>query len=218
MDKLLRQLLRGELPSAQLPATLELGSLRQDLDRLWDLTVEGDCEWGACIVLSGDQLRRGHPPVRGDKFYVIPECRVDQHDFYVGFVHTHRLDAESGGPLLGFSIMDFRCTLYDGDNLSLVRSGEELYALVRTTDCTMPPGTHLPLHERWEWQQRYEEAIALARSERAEKSESDALQRRLWMVNRALCEHLGFAFYRGRQASPLNLIYRPLPEGRENHE
>lgn len=111
---------------------------------------------------------------------------------------------------------DSRATLADGDHLSLVCDGPEVFALVRTLYRTQPP--RVPDDTEFaRWNKFYDDAMAQAR--RAMTSDpavrrrgSDALNRALWQANQQMCQLLGFAFYRGLWGQPLVCMFRPKEE------
>jgi hypothetical protein len=102
---------------------------------------------------------------------------------------------------MGFSARDYRGTLADGDNLALVTNGEEVFALVRTADCTAPR-QRVNHSELASWEMRYDHAVSRGRS-------TGRLDEELWKVNLEICERLGYAFYRGMWGEPLLRVYRP---------
>jgi hypothetical protein len=152
-------------------------------------------------------------PARGRGDGVDPICRPADHPSYVGFAHTHLPDSSTGEPYLGFSDRDYRATLADGDNLALVTNGPEVFALVRTADCTVPL-QEVDDSEFEGWTELYDEVMGKAQQEMRLAATSrtrgtDALNRALWQVNRELCQRLGFAFYRGLWGAGLRLLFQP---------
>ncbi|RMG21261.1 MAG: hypothetical protein D6732_27475, partial [Methanobacteriota archaeon] len=128
-------LFRGGLKSRQLPEELHLWDLRDPLRdlraRSLGVSMEEQTEWGGCIVLQKDRLYMNpHHFSKGWENGVKPICLPENHKDYVGFAHIHLPDEASGRPYLGFSARDFRASLADGDNLSLVCNGLEVFALV----------------------------------------------------------------------------------------
>lgn len=216
MDRILRRLVQGLLPSSQLPQTIDVWDLEEGLadlrSRSLEVTRKQQVEWGGCIVLVEDHLRLLHP-VCGRKDGVDPKCKPVDHDNYVGFAHTHLPDATSGKPYIGFSERDFRGTLADGDNLALVCNGADVFALVRTADRTQ--SCRIPQDKEFKsWEQLYDNLILQARQMMKSDPEvrrrgSDVLNRVLWQANRQMCQNLGFAFYRGLWGQPLIRLYRP---------
>ena len=59
-----------------------------------------------------------------------PKCRAWEHKDHLGFFHTHWYLNET--EQIGFSHLDFAGVLEDGECLSIVRSGEQVFALLRT--------------------------------------------------------------------------------------
>ena len=218
LDPALRRLLTGQLTSTQLPSILDLGVLTDGLDdlcaRSLGVSIGEHVEWGACIVMDAGGLSLVHH-VAGSSDAVTALDAPEDHAAYVGFAHVHLPDLVDGKPYLGFSERDFRATLADGDSLSLVCNGPDVFALVRTADCAQPRG--VPGEEEFKgWEQLYDDAIRGARREMALEraahgTASDALNRALWQVNRELCRRLGLAFYRGQRGQPLTRTFRPTP-------
>lgn len=225
MDPVVRRILTGQATSRQLPLTLDLSVLSGGLDHLCErslgIAAVRPVEWGACIVLDAGGLRLVHQ-VSGWPEGVVPLDGPDDHDGYVGFAHVHLPDVVEEKPYLGFSERDFRATVADGDHLSLVCNGPEVFALVRTADCSAP--RHRPDDEVVEgWAQLYDEAVSQARRDATAQSVTgrtagDALDRALWRVNRELCSRLGFAFYRGARGRPLARVFRPFPRAAKGSE
>ncbi len=141
VDLTFLQLVQGQLASHQLPSAIDIWDLENVLDDLRRRSLKvppaQQIEWGACLVLQEDRLHLVHQ-ISGWKEGVTPHCAPQEHEHYVGYVHTHLPDQETGRPYLGFSELDFRATLADGDTISLVCNGPAVFALVRTADRTQP--------------------------------------------------------------------------------
>jgi hypothetical protein len=213
MGAALQSLLRAELPAHRLPRLLHIWDLREPYGELRSSTEREGVEYGACTVVEPLRLDLTHQ-VRGTETSITPDCRSEGHDWYAGFAHTHLPDWETGQPYMGFSDQDYRATLADGEILSLVCNGPEVFALVRSSDCTSPR-RRIGRQEFEEWCGLYDAAISKARREIEETKsgdQSDALDRCLWEVNREICRRLGLAFYQGRFGEPLQIVYRPMRE------
>lgn len=214
MSHAILPLFRGSLKSRQLPAQLDIWDLRGPLSdlraRSLDVPPAKQVEWGGCIVLNSDRLYMDREHfAKGWENGVNPVCAPDDHENYVGFAHTHLPDEASGRLYPGFSARDFRATLADGDNLSLVCNGPQVFALARTGDRTRPR-CEVPEREYESWEKLYEEGLQKAYEEMAADPHAGAaLSRILWEINREMCQRLGFAFYQGKFGEPLLCIFRP---------
>jgi hypothetical protein len=229
MHPTLPRLLRGQMRLAELPVQLDLGPLWEGLRDLCiqslgvdprQLTgpfprTDGQREWGACLVANDSGLRLHHP-VGGTANAVNPDpqCVPDPHDplHYGGFAHTHLPDPDHHEPLFGFSPVDYRATLADGDHLALACNGPQVFALVRTEVTRPKEVVSQGVLRRWRdrFVARIDEAQAALQSGSGSSSANgDALTVALWRANRELCEELGFAFYWGRWGEPLALFFQP---------
>lgn len=218
MDDTLQQLVQGQLASHQLPRAIDVWDLKDSLDDLRRQSLQAPAaqqvEWGSCIVVQANRLHLMHQ-VSGWKDGVNPQCTPEdqEHGSYVGFAHIHLPDTTTGQPYPGFSERDFQGTLVDGDQLSLVCNGPEVFALARTKDCTRP--RQVPDSTEFaSWERLYDDAILQARREmaanlQARQRSSNTLNRALWHVNREMCKRLGFALYRGLWGQPLVCVFRP---------
>ena len=208
-ELMILRLVRGQLTSSELPAELAPPGLSEILSELYRLGLSAAgfsphrVEWGACLVVVQDQIARGHSPVQGTATGVGPACCPEGHPAYVGFAHTHPPDEY--GPLVGLSAEDFRATVVDGDSLAMACNGPEVFALVRSADCTVP--RTIPSDRTFgNWRRRYS---AVIRYWTSGVGRDEAFYR----ANEELCERLGFAFYRGEYGQPLKRIFRPARSG-----
>jgi hypothetical protein len=179
------------------------------LPRPW--CVGGWVEWGACLVHNGRGTLLDHYAQGWDLgVNPLPACVPDGHPppDYAGYAHTH-LPLANGRTYPGFSALDYRASLADGDHLALVCNGPEVFALARTQDATQPRRV-AGEEEFQQWQGTYEECLAQARAARGSRG-GDPLVRGLGQANLDMCRLLGFAFYAGAWGQPLHLIYRPQP-------
>lgn len=215
MNDLMQELVQGQLRSHQLPRDLHVWDLEEAFGALRRCSLEGTrrVEWGGCLALQEARLRIPHP-VAGWAEGVNPACEPEntEHETYVGFAHIHLPDAH-GQPYPGFSALDFRGSLVDGDHLALVCNGPEVFALVRTADCTEP--RRAPADREWQgWERLYDDLIKQARRDMAadpaaRRQGSAALHQALWLANREMCQRLGFALYHGLWGQPLARLFRP---------
>ncbi len=203
MDPKLKSVVTGACRAFELPERLPIWDLRVPLDRLLLWSFEGRREWGSCIVQRNWRLVLQHP-TPGEKeptLVITPTCKVEDHQHYVGFAHVHLPDPVTHIPYLGFSALDYAAAITDGDLLSLVINGPEVFALVRSSDRTVKRRP-VSLCEAQAWERRFPNELVRRRGQ-------GALDEALWAVNRELCLELGLAFYRGRWGQPLQLVLRP---------
>ena len=211
MEGISLNVVQGRLNSYQLPNEFSVWDLDESYGELCRRSRQGQVEWGGCIVLKDDLLCVEHL-VMGWTDGVDPLDSPADHEHYIGFAHVHLPD-DDGIPYFGFSDRDFRGTLADGDNLALVCNGDEVFALVRTSDLTQRRRDANET-EFAEWTRVYGDLIQEAQREAALKSgvqirKKFALNSILLQANREMCRRLGFALYGGVWGKPLNLLYRP---------
>jgi hypothetical protein len=185
MDAIWRRLIAGQLTPSELPEELDLPDVLSDVERLWQLTAKDRKEHGACIVLDEhDRLRVDHE-VAGEERGVNPMHRVSDYHDHLGFFHTHPLQLD-GTEQVGFSEKDFAGALEDGEKLSVVCSGNKVFALVRTEKTRLP--APVSQQEENEWGavfKQYLDDNSLTEGEAQRQATID------------LCCRLGFAFYAG---------------------
>lgn len=214
-DTLLDRLLGERLKASELPLTLDLSGLHKSIEQLWKRSAAQSVEWGGCLVLENGQLLVTDE-VKGSADAVSPRCKPEDHNQYVGFLHTHLEDRETGDPYIGFSDRDYTASILDGDHLSLVTNGRELFGLVQTSDCS-PTKSTLTEKDFEQWRRLFDQKVREARSEMDRalaggKRNSQALNRRLREANQEMCRKLGFAFYQGRLGERLELVFSPQEE------
>lgn len=126
--------LRGEIDSTALPTEIELDkSLWQAMDSLWQRSVQriaqGEVsEWGGTLILDAEDRLKLVNVRQGTRGYVAIES--DTPDQPVGSFHTHPYPDGTTG--IGFSGADIADTINSGELLSIVQSGHEVFALLRT--------------------------------------------------------------------------------------
>ena len=194
-----RRLITGQLKCRELPKELDLSDIRDDMERLWQSTAQDGRERGACIVLD-DRLKLDHEVV-GTPQSVQLMHRVGNYDDHLGIFHTHPLYPD-GTEEVGFSDIDFVGTLEADARLSVVRSGNRVFALVRT-ERTRPP---VPVSK-----QEKDEFLAIFKYYYHKNLPWEEFQRR---ANYHICRYLGFAFYAGEFGHPLRRELRPTLIGK----
>ncbi len=187
--------LRGGEP----PSRIDLSDIAAEMDALWERSIydieEGRVvEWGTTIVLGEDgRLGLAHI-VEGDARRVTLRLKVKESEEFVGTFHTHPY--EDGTVGMAFSGVDIACTINNGERLSVVQSGRDLFALV----CT--EGTP-DLVERCRLEEEIDEAY------RGYVRMGLADQEALLAANLDACVRYGLAFYWGKAFQTLRMVYRP---------
>ncbi len=192
-----QRLITGQLKCRELPKTLDLPDIRNDMERLWQFTARDSSrrELGACIVLDQNRLKLEHEVV-GIPRSVQPMHRVGDYDDHLGFFHTHPLYPD-GTEAVGFSHKDFAGALVDDEKLLVVRSSQRVFALVRTERTRLP----VPVSK-----QEVDEFFAVFQNYYDKELPQDKAQIR---ANHHLCCWLGFAFYAGEFGHPLKRELNP---------
>jgi hypothetical protein len=194
-----RSLKSGQIAVAQLPHTLMIPfRLMQDMEACWNQVVQDPehKERGACIVSDSQfTLRLDDEVIGGSAHVVKPKCRAWEHNNHLGFLHTHWYlnDTEQ----IGFSHLDFAGFLEDGECLSIVCSGQQVFALLRTELSPEPS----PVSQ----EQEKEFLDVFVYYIRKGFSQDDACRN----ANHDLSRRLKLGFYSGRFRAPLNLEVAP---------
>ena len=124
----------GKCKSRDLPARLNLSSIASEMNRLWEASVREIAsgvvrEHAALLVWERDGLRLTNI-VEGADDEVVPEYELASGQQFVGTFHTHPYVTGKMG--IAFSGTDIASAIADGENLSIVHSGNQITALVRT--------------------------------------------------------------------------------------
>ena len=183
----------------KLPEELELGEhVAQQMDALWQKSVQ-DIDKGvvrehaATLVEGQDGELKLVNPVEGTRSSVVPNLDIAEDEEFVGTFHTH---PHEGGITTAFSDQDIASALEIQEKVSLVRSGDDTYALVRTN---LTPGAVDTDEIREAFDQemlRYIDDPNVSRSEA------------VYLTNIEMCRRYGLAFYKGKGGS-LTEVYRP---------
>ena len=135
----LRRLVAGRCPSDKLPATLDLVGIRRMMKRLWkaslrDIASGEVLEHAATLVhLSSGKVQLAYPVI-GDAGHVEPVYDVAADETFIGTFHTHPY--ESGLTGMAFSGGDIASAINKAEWISLVQSGDDVFALIRTDKTT----------------------------------------------------------------------------------
>jgi len=190
--------LRGEIDSTALPAEIELDkSLWQAMDGLWQRSVQRITqgkvtEWGGTLMLDTEDRLRLVKVRQGTRGYVTIES--DTPDQFVGSFHTHPYPDGTTG--IGFSGADIADTISSGELLSIVQSGQEVFALLRTE--LTPTWVNRSRLQREHDDLHYDYLGRVL-----------SVQRAVHYTNVDLCEAYGLAFYVGVTFHKLEEVYRP---------
>lgn len=189
--------LRGLIPLDTLPDTLTFDdALWQAMDDLWQRSIariDGGIvvEWGGLLEIRGEHLHLTRH-VRGTS--VGLRLVVPPGSPFVGSFHTHPDPLGCTG--IGFSGADFADMVNQGEHVSLVQSGQDVFMLLRTE--------HTPLTAnvdelRARMNTLFEQAYRMRRSIIAASL----------VANQTISQEMTLAFYYGRVFRQLVEVYRP---------
>ena len=182
-----------------MPKQLELGEqVAQQMDTLWQKSVQdidkGVVKEHAATLVEG---REGDlklvNPVEGTSNSVMPNLNIAEDEEFVGTFHTH---PHARGITTAFSDQDIASALEMQEKVSLVRSGDDTYALVQT-DLTPEEVDTDELREAFDQEM-------LRHLDDPNVSPSEAV----YLANIEMCRRYGLAFYKGKGGS-LTEVYRP---------
>jgi len=189
--------LQGLIPLDELPDTLGFSNaMWQAMENLWQRSIANldmglVIEWGGLLEISQGRLRLARP-VSGTAAGL--RLIVPSTSSFVSSFHTH--PDSQGYTGIGFSGADFADMVNQGERISLVQSGRNLFALLRTEDT---PVTVPVLKWRTRMNSLFEQAYRARRSILAASL----------IANRMISQDLGLAFYYGRMFRQLVEVYRP---------
>jgi len=194
------EFLRGRLSWRNLPEEIDLPhSLWQQMDELWQRSIayvaEGQVsEWGGVLVLDEQDHLRIIGETKGTAGQVTLDPTVSEGETFVGTFHTHPY--ASGLTGIAFSGADFASTINHGQMLSVVQSGDDVFALMRT-DQTPRAVDNRQL--AGEFNEAYREYY------RSGLSAQDAAL----LANLVFCTRYGLVFYSGKNGQSLKEVYKP---------
>jgi hypothetical protein len=193
------EILSGTIRSEALPQELDLSELAADMERLWQASVAEWAagvvvEYAATIVLDEEGALKLVNEVRGLPYDVEPNLQVSEGLTFIGTFHTH---PRTNGLLpMPLSDSDVVCAVRYGERLSVLRSAETIWVLVKTAE-TVADVNQLDLQDRFFAAYR----AALARQLSVLAAYMDA--------NLALCDMCQFALYQGGADGLLKEVFRP---------
>jgi hypothetical protein len=187
----------GKCKSRDLPARLNLSNLAPEMNRLWEASIREIKsgvvrEHAALLVWEREGLRLTNI-VEGTNNEVDPDNRLQQGQQFVGTFHTHPY--VRGWQGVAFSGADIASTIADGENLSIVHSGTQIFALARTE-----LASQIIDEEELE-----ETAQKLVKSYMRSLSLPDAVLK----MNIALSKRHHLSFYLGNTTGKLKLKFKP---------
>jgi hypothetical protein len=137
MDDFWRRLAAGPIPSNELPETLDVSVWADEMDRLWAATVAsgaGDqaVEQAATVILDSQTGPAFVHALSGTPEGVTPCWEIEANQQLLGGFHTHALFPPELYFGVGFGPEDLVSMINRPYNLSLLRSGRLVAALIRT--------------------------------------------------------------------------------------
>jgi hypothetical protein len=192
------EFLRGRLSWRDLPEEITLpDNLWHQMDELWQRSIahiaEGRVnEWGGVLVLDEQDDLKLANIVEGTGERV--QLSIAWGETFVGSFHTHPYADGTTG--IAFSGADIADAINNEELVSIVQSGQEVYAVVRTDEAPSHVDRELlkNRHETLYW--RY-----LGQGMSDEKA--------VYYTNLDICQDCGLAMYVGRVFESLWEAYRP---------
>jgi len=168
------------------------------MDTLWQKSVQ-DVDKGV-VKEQAATLVRGQEgelklvnPVEGTGSGATPNRDIAENEDLVGTFHTHPY--EEGYTSVAFSGRDIAYAINHHDAITVVQSGEDVFALMPTEET--PPSVDAGQLEQ------ESKAIWMAHMDRG-----TPFPEAIYQANLELCARYGLAFYRGQQGV-LREVYRP---------
>ncbi|MFQ5854437.1 MAG: hypothetical protein ACE5LU_02170 [Anaerolineae bacterium] len=178
---------------------MELGEqVIREMERLWRKSIEDMHkgvvrEYAATLVEEQDGKLKLVNPVEGTSRGVAPNLEIPEGVRFVGTFHTHPYE---DGTTAAFSGQDIAASLAHRERISLVRSGDDVFALVRTDKTLEKVNTSRVNREFGEEVRKHLDKTGVSFSEA------------VYLANIELCSKHGLAFYRGR-GGKLKEVYVP---------
>lgn len=179
------------LKSENLPNALDVTEIREAMDELFQESTRDRLERATTLVLDEQQQCLLINPVVGTQRQVRANYTVPKGYTIVGVVHTHPVM-----PALAFGGGDMAEALFHQHHISIVLSGKEMFAMVRTD---MTPDFADADEVRMDGQA----ALFAYRAEGHTPSEA------VYLAALELCFRYGFAMYHGRGKNTIREVFRP---------
>lgn len=192
------EFLRGRLSWRDLPEEIALpDSLWQQMDELWQRSTanlaEGRVsEWGGVLVLDEHGDLKLVNVVEGTGEWV--QLRIGLDETFVGSFHTHPYADGTTG--IAFSGADIADAINHGELISIVQSGQDVYAIVRTEETPFRVD-------------RESLKIGLGTLHWRYLGQGMSDQQAVYYANLDVCGDCSLAMYAGRPFEPLWEAYRP---------
>jgi proteasome lid subunit RPN8/RPN11 len=167
------------------------------MNRLWEASIrEIDSgivrEHAALLVWEREKLRLTNI-VEGKDDEVLPNYQLEEGQQFVGTFHTHPY--VTGWLGIPFSEADIASTLVRKENIAIIHSGTQIYAMVRTERTP----------EIVEWQVVANQARELFKN----YSRICSFSGTVFNMNIGMFEQYNLGFYSGNIAGHLKLEFRP---------
>lgn len=194
---LFKSLCLGKCKSRDLPTKLNLSGITPEMNQLWEASIR-EIKFGivrehaALLVWERESLRLTNI-VEGADAEVEPNYQLAKGQQLVGTFHTHPYVTGMMG--VPFSGIDIASVIADEENISILHSGNRIFALARTE--ATPRAVNA--------QAVVERAKTLVRIYLRTLSFPDAALQ----MNTVLCEQYNLGFYWGESGKKLNLTIRP---------
>ncbi len=195
----LRRFVDGRHPSAKLPTTLDLTGIRRIMKQLWNASIRNIAtgvvlEYAATIVRDAEERVRLAYPVVGTAGNVEPNYDVAQDETFIGTFHTHPY--ENGLTGIAFSGGDIASAINETEWISLVQSGDDVFALIRTDKTVLSVDSNMVVNQV---NNLYEDLLNIRLSH----------QSALRIANLQICATYGLAFYAGKISIILEVKFKP---------
>lgn len=192
-------LFRGELRSRELPLSISLGGLNAVMNHLWKKSIRyiarGEVrEYGGTLALDRKGELKITNVTEGSKDKIVLKHEVGEGETYVGTFHTHPYETGRAG--IAFSGADLADAINNSNVITLVQSGEWVFAAIRTQK-TPSQVDWLELNR--ELDKAYEGYL----------NEGIFPQEAAFLANLDMCATYGLAFYYGEIFQELEEVYRP---------
>ena len=199
ISETLKLLFEGKLKSSEFPSSLDLSAIAVDMNNLWKQSIR-DIKQGIVYECAGTIVldANGHlilvNQIEGTSDLVSPDVKINMCQRFVGTFHTHPY--EDGTTGIAFSGGDIASAILGKEQLSIVQSGEEVFALVRTEKT--PTSVNYT-----DIKQELEDIFKVY------LRRGMSVQHAAITANLDICKHCGLAFYYGRIHQKLEGEYFP---------
>ena len=199
ISETLKLFFEGKLKSNELPPSLDLSAIAADMNNLWKQSIR-DIKQGVVYECAGTIVldTSGHlrlvNQIEGTSDFVSPDVKINVCQRFVGTFHTHPYEDETTG--IAFSGGDIAGAILGKEQISIVQSGEEVFALVRT-EKTPTSVNYIDI------KQELEDVFKVY------FRRGMSVQHAAITANLDMCKHCGLAFYYGKIHQKLEGVYFP---------